>query len=338
MLASGTNALPLSDCYALDKGNFLYDFTDKLGRALELEEEGSDFVVRFCVDAQNRSNNGYINFGRFSPQSIFKNEKDDVDFIQEYKFGDLVLCEHLGSDLTGRVAEVRIICGTCPNGPACKDDFGCICNVTYTHNLCKAKVLAALDCSNQGSRIFPEFSMGLQQKGSEVVKNGITQKEYRKSFHSSGFESSQKSVSLYVTSTADFPGNLEKLDIQVQPSQGLVVSVVNRPVLGIISATDSTNLLEVNWKCEKISEQPYEVNIRIPIEGYDPIDFSLHKHCRDLDTEKGVESSSIKVLEVVPVIILVGVILLGITYKCKFEEQVEGREDTFQAAIEVPLV
>ncbi|MCO5590751.1 hypothetical protein L7F22_044726 [Adiantum nelumboides] len=215
MLASGASALPSSDCYALDKGSFLYDFSDKVGRELELEGEGSDFVVRFCVDAQNRSNDGYINFGRFSPQSMSKNKMHDVDFIQEYNYGDLMHCEHFGNNLTGRVTEVEIMCGSCSNGVTCKDAFGCICDVTYTHNLCKAKVLAAVDCGKQESRIFSEFSIGLQPKGYEVVKNGITQSGYRKSFHSYGsFESSQKSVSLYVTSTAGSQEYLKNHEIQ----------------------------------------------------------------------------------------------------------------------------
>ncbi|MCO5590752.1 hypothetical protein L7F22_044727 [Adiantum nelumboides] len=143
---------------------------------------------------------------------------------------------------------------------------------------------------------------------------------------------------------------------RVLPSEGLRVQVVNRPAVGIISANDATVLLEVDWKCEKIREQPYEVDIRIPFEDYDPVNFFLHKECRVLDAEKGIEASGMKVLGVLSLIVIVGVSIMGITYNCKFEkqcnsddahslplisdnhDQVVGREDAFQGAIEVPLM
>jgi hypothetical protein len=43
--------------------------------------------------------------------------------------------------------------------------------------------------------------------------------------------------------------------------------------------TLSPTVLNVDWRCEIARSSPYEVNILIPVEGYDPIEFTLTKKC-----------------------------------------------------------
>lgn len=326
-LSTTTALLPSSDCYALNKENYLYDFTDKIGKELELEGELSDFVLRFCVDAQNRSSRGYVNYGRFLPDSMFKHDSSDVDFFQEYKYGDLRLCEHNGNNLMGRETEVRIVCGSCPNEASCKDEFGCICNATYNHNSCKAKVLVAVNCGSRGPRISPGLKIGFQPRGWEVVRNGMTQIGFRKPLHNFSFETHQKSVSLYMTSIVGLASNVGKPQIQVQPPEGLSVEIVSKVTMTKPSETESMTLLEVDWKCEKSREQPYEVNIRVPMDGYDPVEFFLCKECNNYEIQKEAGISTLKMFGALSLIFLLMVALLGllgITYKFKLQNKGES--------------
>ncbi|KAH7278431.1 hypothetical protein KP509_38G040500 [Ceratopteris richardii] len=330
-LLPAMSAQPLSNCYALDKENYLYDFqTEKIGKELELEGEDSDFVLRFCVDTQNRSGNGYTNYGRFSPQSMLIHGLHDADFFHEYKYGDLMHCEHLNNDFSGREAQVKFICGTCHNIAGCKGDFGCICNITYDHDMCKVKILAAVKCGRKGPRIFPDLSVGLQPRGSEVVKNGITQREYYKPFRNYSFWSNQKEVSLYVTTKDSFPGNIETTYIQVDSSQGLLVRIVRRSAVRFHIGGERITLLQAEWKCKNASEQPYEANIRIPVKGYDPIEFSLFTFCSD--SKIGSDISDWKILGSVSFLILIGVALFWFAYKLKLQ----GHE--IRSLCTVPLI
>eukprot|EP00250_Pteridium_aquilinum_P019146 c24317_g1_i1 orf=834-1631(-) len=265
-----------------------------------------------------------------------------------------MLCEHNGNEFMGREAEVEIICGSCPNEVNCKDDFGCICNVTYHHNLCKAKVLIAVDCSGRGPRISPGFTIGFQPRGWEVVKNGITQIDFRKPSHNFSFETNQKSVSLYMTSTAGLASDIGKPQIQVQPPQGLSVQIASKA--SIPSAMESTFILQLDWKCEKSRDQPYEVNIRVPIAGYDPVEFFLCKLCKNQETQKEAGVSGLKMFGDLSLIFVAVVALLGITYKCKLQrksgsdaphtvplisespDEVNDGQDSLQPSIEVPMV
>lgn len=353
-----TSSLPSSECYALDRENYLYDFTDKVGKELELQGKRSDFVLRFCVDAQNRSQSGYINYGRFSPRSSFTHGFGDVDFFQEYKYGDLMLCEHNGYELTGREAEVKIICGTCPVALPCKDDFGCICNATYHHNMCKAEVLVAVNCSGRGPRIFPGFSVGFKPRGWEVVKNGITQWAFRKPYHNYSYETNQRSVLLYMTATAESASSVEKPLIQVQPANGLSVKLSGTAAIGGVSKMKSPILLEVNWQCEIPREKPYDVKITVPLKGYDPVEFFLSKLCENKETHKET-GKRLKIFESITCIFLVVVSIFGcagVAYKSKVQhklgwlealpavcllsetlEKVHDDEDSYQPINEIPM-
>lgn len=332
-LSTTAASLPSSDCYALNKENHLLDFTDKVGKELELEGQSSDFVLRLCVDAQNRSSHGYVSYGRFLSESMLKPDSNEVDFYQVYKYGDLRHCEHYGNDLMGRETEVSVVCGSCPNKEvSCKDEFGCICNVSYHHSTCKAKVLVAVDCGSQGPRIYPGLKIGFQPGGSDVVTNGMTQREFRKPSHDFSFETHQKSVSLYMSSSVAVASGVGKPQIYVQPSQGLSIDVVSKVTVNKHAETESMTLLQVNWQCQKTIEQPYEVSIKVPINGYDPVQFFLCKECRSHQVQNEAGISSLKIFGAISLIILLVVSLYGLLALVnKFKLQDKGESD-------VPLI
>lgn len=81
-----------SECYTLDKDNFLYDFTDWIGKEFQYTEaqDGSTYTLRFCKDMQVRSGQSIVNYGRFSPE--YSSAQDTtIAFVHEYSFF-LLLC------------------------------------------------------------------------------------------------------------------------------------------------------------------------------------------------------------------------------------------------------
>ncbi|KAL4569045.1 hypothetical protein LXL04_024672 [Taraxacum kok-saghyz] len=65
----------------------------------------------------------------------------------------------------------------------------------------------------------------------------------------------------------------------VFPDTGLTVTLSGSGAIGTPPTTLSPTLLVINWRCEKTRDDPYEVQITIPMEGYDPIQFTLTKMC-----------------------------------------------------------
>lgn len=272
-------AHPASKCYAMDRNNYLYDFTDKVGKEMEFNGQGSDLVVRFCRDVQNRSQNGYVNYGRFAPENLFTNGSSEVDFIQFYRYGDLIHCEHNGYELMGRETKVNIICARCADGAPCKDDFGCICNVSYDHTLCRVEVVVAINCSGHTPRIVPGFTIGFSARGGEVVDNGITQWGFFKDFYDYSFVTNQRSVFLYFTSISSLSSNVGRPSFQVNPAKGLSVELLGTAASGVPPTTETPTILEVKWQCNIAREDPYVVKITVPVKGYDPVIFFLGKLC-----------------------------------------------------------
>jgi len=100
------NTAPGSNCYAVDKNDYIYDFTKLVGKKFEYEGKNSDLAVRFCKDVQDRSDSGYVDFGHFEPSNYFAPGTGNADFVQKYYFGDLQHCEQHGFDKMGRSAQV----------------------------------------------------------------------------------------------------------------------------------------------------------------------------------------------------------------------------------------
>ncbi|XP_059440542.1 uncharacterized protein LOC132172996 isoform X1 [Corylus avellana] len=271
--------VPSSNCYVLDNSSHIVDFSSWVGHNFEYErkdQKDPDLAVQFCKDVETRSQAGYVNFGRFDKLSYFVTGSGQVDFVQGYFNGDLRNCE-LSYDKMGRTAQVNVICGSCLNGE-CKGSPGCICNVTY-ESTCRVFVELAIPCERLGPRVFEGFTVGFHPRSWEIVYNGMTQLGFEKSYRDFSFTTEQVHVALYMTAIASLSNLVQKPIIEVLPENGLEVQLSGSGATGKPPTTLSPTVLIVDWRCEKALDTPYEVNVTIPIEGYEPIQFILTKMC-----------------------------------------------------------
>ncbi|KAJ6989935.1 hypothetical protein NC653_018439 [Populus alba x Populus x berolinensis] len=269
-------AVPSSNCYALDNSSRIVDFSSWIGHFFEYEGKETDVVIRFCKDVEARSQTGYVDFGRFNNFNHFVAGSGRVDFVQGYYNGDLLNCEQ-SYDKLGRTAQVNIICGSCLNGQ-CKGELGCICNVTQESS-CRIFVELAIPCEKPGPRVFEGFTVGFHPRSWEIVYNGLTQLGYEKSHHDFSFTTEQTQVTLYMTAIASLSTLVRKPMIKILPEKGLKVTLSGSGVTGSPPTTLTPTLLNVEWTCQEARDTPYEVNVTIPIEGYEPIQFFLTKSC-----------------------------------------------------------
>lgn len=269
-------AVPSSNCYALDNSSRIVDFSSWIGHFFEYEGKETDVVIRFCKDVEARSQTGYVDFGRFNNFNHFVAGSGRVEFVQGYYNGDLLNCEQ-SYDKLGRTAQVNIICGSCLNGQ-CKGELGCICNVTRESS-CRIFVELAIPCEKPGPRVFEGFTVGFHPRSWEIVYNGLTQLGYEKSHHDFSFTTEQTQVTLYMTAIASLSTLVRKPMIKILPEKGLKVTLSGSGVTGSPPTTLTPTLLNVEWTCQEARDTPYEVNVTIPIEGYEPIQFFLAKSC-----------------------------------------------------------
>lgn len=283
----GSVVVPATSCYALDNSSHIYDFSSWFGHPIEYDGVGTDYAIRFCKDVETRSQPGYVAFGRFDDFNYFVAGSGRYDFVQEFYNGDLQHCE-TSHDKRGRTAQVNIICGDCPNG-RCKGGLECICNVTLESD-CRIIVELAIPCEKPGLRVFEGFTVGFHPRSWEIVYNGMTQIGYEKVYNDYSFDTDQSHVSLYMTAIASLSHLVKKPSIKVSPETGLAVSLSGSGATGSPPTTLSPTLLNIDWTCEKTSDNPYEVLITIPVEGYDSINFTLTKMCESRQNE-GADSS-----------------------------------------------
>ncbi|CAB4318100.1 unnamed protein product [Prunus armeniaca] len=130
--------------------------------------------------------------------------------------------------------------------------------------------VAAIPCEKPGPRVFKGFTVGFHPRSWELVYDGMTQLGYEKSHHEFSFGTEQTHVTFYMTAIAS-------LSTLVIPENGLEVKVSGSGATGSPPTTLSPTMLNVDWRCEKARDTPYEVNITIPVEGYEPIQFFLAK-------------------------------------------------------------
>ncbi|KAJ8634329.1 hypothetical protein MRB53_027665 [Persea americana] len=277
--------VPSSNCYVLDNSSYIYDFTDWIGHVFVHDGEDADLVVRFCKDVESRSQKGYIVFGRFATSNDFEAGSGPANFVQEFYNGDLASCEE-SYDKRGRTAQVNIICGGCLNG-MCQGKLGCICNVTYDSSMCRAVVELAIPCQKRGSRVFKGFTVGFHPRSWEVVYNGLTQHGFEKASPEFSFGTQQTQVALYLTAISALSGSVGKPVFKVYPNKGLEVKLSGSGANGSPPTTLSPTILIVNWRCEMASDTPYEVAISIPVEGYEPVEFTLSKICEHRQDREG---------------------------------------------------
>ncbi|KAL5671555.1 hypothetical protein ACJX0J_015861, partial [Zea mays] len=272
--------VPTSNCYTFDNESRLVDFTHLIGNVFEYKEQGSprsDLVVEFCKDVQKRSQEGYLEFGRFVSPHSFLTGSGPIDYIQKMHNGDLVHCETTFHKM-GRTAQVNIICGHCSN-KVCKDEQGCICNISYHERMCRVIVELAIRCVKSGPRVFKGFTVGFHPRSSEIVYNGFTQPGFEQPHHGFSFQTEQIHVSLYLSAKSSLSGLVGKPTFKVNPVKGLGVTLAGSGFNDAMPSTLSPTVLNVDWRCEIVRTSPYEVHIFIPVEGYDPIEFTLTKKC-----------------------------------------------------------
>ncbi|KAG9449761.1 hypothetical protein H6P81_009726 [Aristolochia fimbriata] len=282
--------VPKSTCYAFDNTSRIVDFTEWIGHHFEYDGKDSpDLVVRFCKDVEARSQQGYVDFGRYATFNYFVAGSGNVNFVQGFYKGDLSNCETT-YDKLGRTAQVNIICGKCLN-ENCKGELGCICRVKYDSTRCRVLIELAIPCEKPGPRVFEGFTVGFNPHSWEIVSNGITQLGYEKSHPEFSFGTLQTHLSLYMTARASLSGLVGKPSVKVNPDNGLDVHLSGSGAHGNSPTTLSPTIIVVNWICEKARNSPYEVTFSIPVEGYEPIEFILTKKCEYRQEKEGDSDS-----------------------------------------------
>ncbi|KAL9229545.1 hypothetical protein vseg_005001 [Gypsophila vaccaria] len=312
-------AVPRSNCYALDNSSHLLDFTSWMGHLFEYEGKESDLAVRFCKDVESRSQAGYVDFGRFDTFNRFVTGSEHVNFVQEFNRGDLMNCEQ-SYDKLGRTAQVNIICGNCL-GRQCKGELGCICNVTY-ESPCRVLVDLAIPCEKQGPRVFEGSTIGFHSRSWEIVYNGLTQLGYEKAHHEFSFSTEQTRVTLYMTAVASLSNLVQKPTVKVFPEEGLEVRLSGSGAAGRPPTTLSPTVLTVDWTCEKARVTPYEVDISIPVENYESINFTLTKMCDHRQDNRSEAAKGWAIFGIISCIIFVSFTLLccgGFIYKSRMQ-------------------
>ncbi|XP_065851236.1 uncharacterized protein [Euphorbia lathyris] len=290
-LLTAAITVPSSSCYVLDNSSRVVDFGSWIGHHFEYEgKENTDLAVRFCKDVEKRSQKtGYVAFGRFNTFNHFTTGSGHVDFVQRFYGGDLANCEN-SYDKLGRTAQVNIICGNCLNGQ-CKGGLGCICNVTYESD-CRVLVELAMPCEKRGPRIFEGFTVGFHPRSWEIVYNGMTQLGYERSRKEFSFSTEQTHIALYMTAIASLSTLVKKPVIKVLPEKGLEVRLSGSGAVGTPPTTLTPAMLILDWRCQEVHDTPYEVNVTIPVEGYEPVQFVLSKLCekkqnQEVDSRQG---------------------------------------------------
>ncbi|CAD5164601.1 uncharacterized protein LOC135583780 isoform X1 [Musa acuminata AAA Group] len=321
-IAAVSVVVPGSSCYALDNTSRLVDFTDWIGHPFEFDGKDADLVVRFCKDVEHRSQVGYVDFGRYETSNYFVSGSGPVDFVQGYYNGDLKNCES-SFDKMGRTAQVEIICGSCLNG-ACKGEPGCICSVNYDQTMCRVLVELAIPCVKHGSRVFEGFTVGFHPRTWEVVYNGMTQVGYEKLHNEFSFGTEQTHVSLYLTAVSSLSRLVKKPHFKVNPNKGLEVKLTGSAESGRAPTTLSPTVLNIYWRCEQARDTPYEIEILIPVDGYDPIGFTLTKLCDYKQGREGDATSGWATFGVLSCIFIVSSTLIccgGFIYKTHVQLQ-----------------
>lgn len=288
--------VPSSNCYALDNSSRIVDYTSWIGHLFEYEGKDADLVVRFCKDVESRSQTGFYE-------------------------GDLANCEQ-SYDKMGRTAQVNVICGSCSTGE-CKGALGCICSVTH-ESPCRVIVELAIPCVKPGSRVFQGFTVGFHPRSWEIVYNGLTQLGYEKLRHEFSFSTEQTRVSLYVTAIASLSSLVQKPTIKVFPENGLEVQLSGSGAAGKPPTTLSPTILIVDWTCRKARDTPYEVEITIPVENYEPIQFTLTKMCEHKQNSGKEARKGWAIFGILSCVFFAGLTLFccgGFIYKSRVQNQ-----------------
>uniref|UniRef100_A0A0E0MU93 Uncharacterized protein n=1 Tax=Oryza rufipogon TaxID=4529 RepID=A0A0E0MU93_ORYRU len=156
------------------------------------------------------------------------------------------------------------------------------------------------------------------------VYNGLTQLGFEQSHHEFSFQGEQSHVSLYLSAVFSLSGLVGKPSLKVNPVKGLDVTLTGSGTNGAMPTTLSPTILNVIWRCEIARSSPYEVNILIPVEGYDPIEFTLTKECVHIQEKESNPMRGWATFGIISCIFIVLSSLLccgGFIYKTRVQHQ-----------------
>lgn len=156
------------------------------------------------------------------------------------------------------------------------------------------------------------------------VYNGMTQLGFEKANEKFSFKTEQTHVALYMTAIASLSGLVRQPIVKVLPEHGLAVTLSGSGSTGSPPTTLSPAMLTVDWRCEKARDTPYEVQVAIPVEGYEPIQFILTKMCEYRQDEEESAARGWALFGVLSCIFIVISTLLccgGFIYKSRVQNQ-----------------
>ncbi|KAL3527147.1 hypothetical protein ACH5RR_011803 [Cinchona calisaya] len=306
--------VPSTSCYALDNSSRIYDFSSWIGHPFEYDGKDADLVIRFCKDVESRSQAGYVEFGRFDKLNHFVAGSGNFNFVQQYYNGDLISCEQ-SFDKMGRTAQFYAITHAFSGGDiTVYIIFPCkiFRSASYVEIVQMDNVKVALDayviwymspiavlvelaipCEKPGLRVFEGFTVGLHPRSWEIVYKGMTQLGFEKAHNEFRFSIEQTHVTLYMTAVASRSNLVQKPTVKVFPEEGFRIKLSGSGATGSTPTTLSPpppKISTINWTCEKARDTPYEVEVTIPIENYNPVQFTLAKSC-EYGQSEGVDAT-----------------------------------------------
>ncbi|KAM0055297.1 hypothetical protein Hdeb2414_s0006g00204501 [Helianthus debilis subsp. tardiflorus] len=139
------------------------------------------------------------------------------------------------------------------------DELGFACNVSFESD-CRITVELAIPCEKPGSRVFEGFTVGYHPRSWEIKI--VT-------FVYCSFDTDQSRVSLYMTAVASLSQLVQKPTVTVSPKTGLEVTLSGSAATRSPPTTLFPTLLNIDCRCQTTRDGPYEVQLTIPVEGYD---------------------------------------------------------------------
>ncbi|KAL2905523.1 hypothetical protein RDABS01_004233 [Bienertia sinuspersici] len=155
-------------------------------------------------------------------------------------------------------------------------------SVTYESS-CRVLVELAIPCEKRGPRVFEGFTIGFHPRSWEIVYNGMTQLGFEKSHNEFSFSTEQTRVTLYMTAIASLSTLVQKPIVKWQLLWCILKMAWKSVYLALVLLETLQQLyhqpFDLDWTCTEAHTTPYEVEITIPVENYEPVNFTLTKMC-----------------------------------------------------------
>ncbi|KAF5758066.1 hypothetical protein HanXRQr2_Chr16g0725091 [Helianthus annuus] len=157
-------------------------------------------------------------------------------------------------------------------------------------------------CNKPGSCVFEGFTVGYHPRSWEIVYNGMTQygdekayKDYRSCPLSmlniwTDIFYNPYIINIIITFHVFF--SRKSLPLFIAALIRTRVVFLLRPVWGLLCLAPRHQGVHRQLRLQRQTarDDPYEVQLTIPVEGYDPIQFSLTKMCESKQNEAGTSS------------------------------------------------